>query len=97
MYINRGKYIDNFDDRDLEEVIRSKNALRNTEKTKDSNHNDKSFVNKNILYQKLSIVDFETALSYMLRHEIPRIKVIQGEPYDVLVQWLTVLIKVCSY
>jgi hypothetical protein len=52
---------------------------------------------KNVAQQKLNMVDLETALSYMLRREIPRTKEIQGESYDALVQWLDVLIKVCCY
>ncbi len=43
------------------------------------------------------MVDLETALSYMLRREIPRIKEIQGEIYDTLVHWLIILNKVNRY
>ncbi len=43
------------------------------------------------------MLDLETALSYMLRREIPRIKQIQGETYDALVHWLNVLVKVYLY
>lgn len=53
-----------------------------------------SYQNRLIRHQKLSMVDFETALSYMLRREIPRTKEIQGEIYDALVHWLIVLTKV---
>jgi len=48
----------------------------------------------NPVQQKISMVDLETALSYMLRREIPRIKQIQGESYDALLHWLNVLVKV---
>ena len=96
-YIHERKSIDNFDDRDLEEIIHSKNALKNAETLKKSNSNDKEtneVVEKNTLHQKINMVDLETALSYMLRREIPRIKEIQGEAYDTLLHWLHVLTKV---
>ncbi len=49
-----------------------------------------------IVQQKVNMVDLETALSYMLRREISRMKQIQGETYDALVHWLNVLVKVCK-
>lgn len=54
-------------------------------------------VEKNTIQQKVNMLDLETALSYMLRREIPRIKEIRGEVYDALVHWLIVLTKVCYW
>ncbi len=54
-------------------------------------------VEKNIVHPKISMVDLETALSYMLRREIPRIKEIQGATYDALLHWMHVLTKVFCY
>ena len=44
--------------------------------------------------QRINMVDLETALSYMLRREIPRIQEIQHETFDALVHWLNVLVQV---
>jgi hypothetical protein len=77
----------------------SKNALKNAEILKNSNQDNKEIndgTEENISQQKVNMLDMETALSYMLRREIPRMKQIQGEPYDALVHWLNVLVKVCS-
>jgi hypothetical protein len=49
---------------------------------------------KNTIYQKVNMIDLESALSYMFRQEIPQMNYIKGEAYNALVQWLTVLIKV---
>ncbi|CAF1198762.1 unnamed protein product [Adineta steineri] len=95
-YIHEKKCIDDFNDRDLEEIIHSKNALKNADKLKISDTDEKKpddVVETSTTSEKLSMVDLETALSYMLRREIPRIKEIQREAYDALLHWLTVLIK----
>ena len=84
----------------MDEIISGKSALKNEEKLKEEKQNDKdphAIKETNILQQKLSMVDLETALSYMLRREIPRTKQIQGETYDALVHWLNVLTKVCCH
>lgn len=47
-----------------------------------------------VIQMKVNMFDIETALSYMLRGEIPRTKQIQGETYDALVNWLSMLAKV---
>lgn len=89
--------IDNFDDRDLEEIIHSKNALKNAENMKKNMQDNKETndqVTTNSPSSKITMVDLETALSYMLRREVPRIKIIKDETYDALVHWLTVLSKV---
>ncbi|CAF0990847.1 unnamed protein product [Rotaria sordida] len=94
--IRQTQFIDNFDDTDLEEIIQSRNALENMKKKKKSNQNNKEInnvLNKNINDQKISMVDLETSLSYMLRREIPRVQEIRGETYDALVHWLIVLTK----
>jgi len=99
-YIHERKCIDNFDDRDLEEIILSRNALKNAETLKKSTLNEKEtndVVEKNSAHQKINMVDLETALSYMLRREIPRIKEIQGATYDALLHWMHVLTKVFCY
>ncbi|CAF1095207.1 unnamed protein product [Rotaria sp. Silwood1] len=96
LYINKTKYIENFDDRDFEEVILSKNALKNTE-TKQKLAQNKNvtdeILDKNTIYRKVNMIDLELALSYMFREEVPQTKEIHGEAYDALVQWLTVLTK----
>ena len=97
LYIQDRQSIDNFDDRDLEEIIASKNALKNAQAIKDSNRDKKDTNNaaeNNAIGKKVNMVDLETALSYMLRREIPRMKQIQGEAYDALVHWMNVLVKV---
>ncbi len=58
------------------------------------NKNTHDVEDTNILPQKINMVDLETALSYMLRREIPRTLQIEGEAYDTLIHWLTVLSKV---
>ena len=88
-YVHKSKCIDNFDDRDLEEIIHSKNALKKSE-VKGTKEVQGAVVEN----QKLNMVDLETALSYMLRREVPRIKMIYGETYDALLHWLIVLTKV---
>lgn len=96
-YIHQRKSIDNFDDRDLEEIIVSRNALKETDGNKDAiqaNNRIIPLANSNIDFKKVNMVDMETALSYMLRREIPRTKQIQGETYDALVHWLNILVKV---
>jgi hypothetical protein len=93
-YINERKSIDNFDDKDLQDIIQSKNALKNADALKNSNQDA---VKANNPAEKLNMVDLETALSYMLRREIPRIKLIQGENYDALIHWLDVLVKVYNF
>ncbi|CAF3331192.1 unnamed protein product [Rotaria sp. Silwood1] len=95
-YIRQGQFIDNFDDRDLEEIIQSKNALENIDKKRKPYQDNKekdNVLNKHIIHQKISMVDFETSLSYMLRREIPRVQEIHGETYDALIHWLIVLTK----
>ncbi|UJR25107.1 hypothetical protein I4U23_006466 [Adineta vaga] len=93
-YIHTTKCIDNFDDRDLEEIIHSKNALKNAETVKKSEEKQTDGIREsNTANSKLNMVDLETALSYMLRREIPRMKIIQNESLDALLHWLTVLTK----
>ena len=96
-YIHKTKSIDNFDDHDFEEIILSRNALkaaavkRNIAKNKrimDDN------IDKDTIHRKVNMIDLELALSHMFRQEIPQTKEIQGEKYDALVHWLTVLTKV---
>ncbi|CAF1622204.1 unnamed protein product [Adineta ricciae] len=87
-YVHKSKCIDNFDDRDLEEIIHSKNALKKSEVKGTNEVQGAAVENKN-----LNMVDLETALSYMLRREVPRIKMIYGETYDALLHWLIVLTK----
>lgn len=88
-YISKNNFISNINDREVEEISLSQNFLQNISKT----HHVNSYQNRLIRHQKLSMVDFETALSYMLRREITRTKEIQGEIYDALVHWLIVLTK----
>ena len=88
-YIHQHQSIENFDDRDLEEIILSKNALKIGD-SKKLEHLENITSNQ----QRVNMVDLEVALSYMLRREIPRLKEIQGETYDALVHWLLVLTKV---
>ena len=40
------------------------------------------------------MIDLESGLNYMLRHEIPRMEIIKEEDMDVLKKWLNVLSKV---
>ena len=92
--------IDNFDDKDLEDIIQSKNALKNAEALKNSKQDtvkENNPADNNIAQEKLNMVDLETALSYMLRREIPRLKLIQGETFDALLHWLNVLVKVYNF
>lgn len=91
-YIHEKKAIENFDDNDLEEIIESKNALNNAEAIKNENK-----PNVDIDEQKINMLDLETALSYMLRKEIPRMKEIQGDAYDSLIHWINVLVKVIYF
>jgi len=91
-YIHEKKAIENFDDNDLEEIIESKNALNNAETIKNENK-----PNVDIDEQKINMLDLETALSYMLRKEIPRMKEIQGDSYDSLIHWINVLVKVIYF
>jgi len=91
-YIHEKKAIENFDDNDLEEIIESKNALNNAETIKNENK-----PNVDIDEQKINMLDLETALSYMLRKEIPRMKEIQGDAYDSLIHWINVLVKVIYF
>ncbi|CAF0852105.1 unnamed protein product [Rotaria sordida] len=96
-YIQQTKYIKNFDDREFEEIILSKNALKNAEmqqKLVQKKNVTDEILDKNTIYRKVNMVDLELALSYMFREEVPQIKEIYGEAYDALVQWLTVLTKV---
>ena len=48
----------------------------------------------NVFVQKVNMIDLESALSYMLRHEVSRTKIINRSSYEALVQWLTVLVRV---
>lgn len=91
-YVHEKKAIENFDDNDLEEIIESKNALNNAETIKNENK-----PNVDIDEQKINMLDLETALSYMLRKEIPRMKEIQGDAYDSLIHWINVLVKVIYF
>ncbi|CAF0743247.1 unnamed protein product [Rotaria sordida] len=95
-YIQQTKYIENFDDREFEEIILSKNALKNAEmqqKLVQKKNVTDEILDKNTIYRKVNMVDLELALSYMFREEVPQIKEIYGDAYDALVQWLTVLTK----
>jgi len=96
-YIHKTKSIENFDDHDFEEIIQSKNVLKNVQ-TKQKLNMNKNITDdvrdKNTIYQKVNMIDLESALSYMFRQEIPQMNYIKGEAYNALVQWLTVLIKV---
>lgn len=83
-------------DEEMDEAVLSKNVLH-SDHARDKqtpNGHDNAYQNRLIRRQKLSMVDLETALSYMLRREIPRYKDIRGEAYDALVHWLIVLTKV---
>jgi len=96
-YIHKTKSIDNFDDQEFEEIIQSKNALKNTEKKQkliQNNNLTDDIRDKNTIHRKVHMIDLELALSYMFRQEIPQIEDIHGETYNALVQWLTVLTKV---
>jgi hypothetical protein len=94
-YIHKTKSINNFDDHEFEEIIQSKNALKNAEKKqKLVLQNNNNLTDKNIIHRKVNMIDLELALSYMFREEIPQMKNIHGETYNTLVQWLTVLTKV---
>lgn len=96
-YIQKTKSIDNFDDHDFEEVILSRNALKDAV-TKQKIVRKKNVMNdnidKNTIHRKVNMVDLELALSHMFRQEILQVKEIRGEKYYALVHWLTVLVKV---
>lgn len=99
-FIHEGGYIENFNDRDLEEILLSRKALKNAETKTVSNKKNEdtnTVASKIKVNQKLSMVDLETALSYILRREIPRIPEIRGESFDALSKWLTVLTKVSIF
>lgn len=94
-YIHQKNSIDNFNDQDLEEIIASRNALREAEQKEIIRRNQtNSTKDDEVIQMKVNMFDIETALSYMLRGEIPRTKQIQGETYDALVNWLSMLAKV---
>lgn len=95
-YISKHNLIPNIDDRELDEVSLSQNVLQNSDTRNKETKADhvNAYQHRLLRHQKLSMVDFETALSYMLRREIPRTKDIQGDAYDALVHWLIVLTKV---
>ena len=40
------------------------------------------------------MLDLESGLNYMLRHELGKMEVIEGEGFQILKQWLNVLAKV---
>ena len=91
-YIHQKNSIDNFDDQDLEEIIASRNALREAENKELIRRNQTmSAKDDEVIFMKVNMFDIETALSYMLRGEIPRTKQIQGETYDALANWLNML------
>ena len=94
-FIHKGRYIENFDDRDLEEIIRSKNPTAAVGNKREFNQEPADHADPKTTPGKINMVDLETALSYMLRRDIPRVKEIQGEVYDALLHWLIVLNKVC--
>ena len=94
-FIHKGQYIENFDDRDLEEIIRSKNPPTAVGNKREFNQEAAHHVDSKTTPRKVDMVDLETSLSYMLRRDIPRVKEIQGEAYDALLHWLIVLNKVC--
>ena len=96
-YVREKRLIENFSDDEMERMTLGKEALINAEMKKNAyaqkqeKSDDRTDKAKN---NQLTMVDLETALSYMLRREIPRMKEIQGETYDALVNWITVLHKV---
>lgn len=69
--------------------------MKEAEENKNTNHTIPK-AHSNTDSKKVNMLDMETALSYMLRREIPRIRQIQGETYDALIHWLTILVKVFS-
>jgi hypothetical protein len=96
-YIHKTKSIDNFNDHDFEEIILRKNAIQNAEikqKLIKNNNITDDIRDKNTIHQNVNMIDLELVLSYMFRQEIPQVKNIQGESYNALVQWLTILTKV---
>lgn len=96
-YIKKTKSIDNFDDHELQETVLSKNVLKHAEfklKSAQNKNMVDDILDKNTTYAKVNMVDLEIALSYMFRQEVSQMENIQGEIYNSLVQWLTVLIKV---
>jgi len=96
-YIHKTKSIDNFNDHDFEEIILRKNAIKNAEieqKLIKNNNITDDIRDKNTIHQNVNMIDLELVLSYMFRQEIPQVKNIQGESYNALVQWLTILTKV---
>lgn len=97
-YIHEKKLVKTFNDKDFQDVIDGKNALEDARLHQQSAKANDNFTDeirdKNTVHQKVNMIDLEVALSYMFRQEIPQIEDIRGEPYDALVQWLTVLTKV---
>ena len=98
-YISKHNLIPNIDERELEEISLSQNVLQNSDTRNKDTKSDhvNAYQNRLLRHQKLSMVDFETALSYMLRREIPRTKEIQEDAYDALLHWLIVLTKVFDW
>ena len=93
-YIHQTKSIENFDNDDIKEIIESKNAQAKQQLTQINNNLTDEIRDKDTIYRRMHYIDFESALSYMFRYEVPQIEELRGEAYRALVQWLTVLTKV---
>jgi hypothetical protein len=83
----------------MENMIVSMKTLRINEEKKKAEQliAFETYKNNSLKRLKVNMMDLETGLSYMFRREIPQMKEIQGESYDSLLQWLTVLTKVSLF
>lgn len=104
LYLHMTRDIPSFDDRDFNEVARRRRALEKAiqkairkRKLALSRNMTDEIRDKGTIHTRVNMVDLELALKYMFNEEIPEIEEIQGEAYDALVNWLTVLNKVCLY
>lgn len=102
LYLHMTRDIPSFDDRDFNEVARRRRALEKAiqkairkRKLALSRNMTDEIRDKGTIHTRVNMVDLELALKYMFNEEIPEIEEIQGEAYDALVNWLTVLNKVC--
>ncbi len=92
-YINETISPDHFDGQDLKEIIPINN-IETKQNLSQKNNIPDDVRDQNTTHRKVNMIDLELVLSYMFRQEISQMQDIQGEAYNALVQWLTVLIKV---
>ena len=57
---------------------------------------NQNLTEKQAVVRAVKMIDLELALFHMFRREIPLVLSIQGEHYDTLVHWLSVLTKVTA-